>query len=171
MASKEFQAIRVISDSQTVLNWISGSYCIRNPVMKGVLDDIIWQMACLKEEFSVNVVLQWVKSHKGTLGNEWVDQLAKDGMEMVEKDTEWKYDRWSWISQRAAKHTVMSRSRVFMAVLMHNAIMDTEHSKLWKSWLLSGNMKSIEWRGSDKQEIGYFSRDEIRLLILSLIHI
>ena len=161
----DFKTVRVISDSQTVLNWISGSYCIRNPVMKGVLDDIIWQMASLKEEFSVQVMLQWVKSHQGTFGNEWVDHLAKKGMGLVEKDTTWKYNRWSWISLKAAKHTVLARSRVLMAVLMHNAIMETEHSHLWRSWLTAGNMKSIEWRSSSKYEIRFFTRNEIRLLI------
>jgi len=161
--------VKIISDSLTVLNWIDGSYTIRNPVMKGVIDDIIWQMACLKDDHpGLQVKIQWVKAHEGTYGNEEADKLAKEGMEEVLKDKDWNYDRWSWYSLRAAKRTVLRGARLSMAREMREAIQNSEYSGLWRQYLLNNKEETenpIKWQRKFKKELSMYSRDQIRLLI------
>lgn len=77
---KNIQEIQVISDSQTVLRWIDGTYAVRNPVMKNIIDDMVWQMGCIQDEQGVSTVFQWVHSHVVTCGNEHPDYLANQGM-------------------------------------------------------------------------------------------
>ena len=161
--------IRIISDSQTVLNWINGSYTIRNPIMKGVVDDIIWQMACLKaENCGLEIQMNWVKAHEGTYGNEMADGLAKEEMQEVEEDNRWRYDRWSWYSLRAAKRTVMIKAKEYMAQKLREAILESEYSIEWKKYLKKETdfkENPIKWSKIRKTEMQWYSRDQMRLLI------
>ena len=160
-----FDQIRVVSDSQTVLRWLEGKYRIKNPTMKGILDDIIWQMACLYEEFGTVVMLQWVHSHVGTMGNEYVDHLAKQGMVQVLQDPKWQYNRWSWFSLKAAKNTVYGYQKQQMEQQLKLSLQKSMFSGNWWDHVQENGKSSIQWAKFRKEDMRQYTRNELRILI------
>ena len=73
--------IRVISDSETVLRWISGEYTTRQQQMKDTVDDIRRMRAMIRQK-GVETCLQWTHSHSEmTKGNDAADANAHMGYE------------------------------------------------------------------------------------------
>ena len=94
-------SIRIVSDSLTVLKWLDGTYVVKNKSIKYLLDDIHWMIATFQDELQdwEGIRFQWVNSHQGTRGNEFVDQLAKDGMNLI--SDKYRYPIWQYFSKKA----------------------------------------------------------------------
>ena len=74
----DIQAIRIDADSLVVIHWITGEYCIRNPRMKGLINDITWSIWTIREENNdIPMTIQWTKSHEGIESNEYVDTMLE----------------------------------------------------------------------------------------------
>ena len=152
------RSVRIVSDSLTVLKWLNGEYIVRDKTMKLFLDEIYWLIAMFDEQLAEwdGVCFQWVHSHVGTRGNEFVDDLAKRGMEDV--DPNYRYPVWKYYSKKAVNTEIKQYWR-------------TEMSRLYLEWRI-GSFHGSLYRDHDirriqgfKKEIARFNRDELRILL------
>ena len=70
--------IRIITDSHTVLKWLTGVYRIKSVSMKQIINDIQWNVGYI-EESGYKLSFQHSPAHTGVFGNELADRLAKRG--------------------------------------------------------------------------------------------
>eukprot|EP01083_Nonionella_stella_P207306 753240_1 len=90
-----FDTIRIISDSQTSLNWIAGSYRIKEKRIFDILRRIRDTMCYINQHMNVKIRIQWTKSHVQTIGNELADELAKEAVEVIKE--QWiPYNTFNW---------------------------------------------------------------------------
>ena len=165
-----FDAVRIISDSQVVLNYITGDYLIRDSQMKKIVDDIHWNtstiMTCLSR---TPVIFQKVKAHDKTLGNEYADILAGEGLATVRATPfhQNDYNPWNYISIKA----VCNRAK--------RGIQYSLNETLWADIIKSRFGKALQqppsycaqymamhsWRTKYREDMSYLSRDSIRILL------
>eukprot|EP01083_Nonionella_stella_P060966 158979_1 len=98
---KETNTIHLLTDSRTVLGWLSGEYRIRHKHLDNIIQDIQWLHACITETGYI-LILQWVKAHDNTIGNEIADRLAKKGLELAHQQQFTNTENWKYVSQKAA---------------------------------------------------------------------
>eukprot|EP01083_Nonionella_stella_P306899 1076653_1 len=78
-----FNTIRIISDSKTSLNWIAGSYRIKEKRIYDIVQRIGDTMCYINQHMDVDIRMQWTKAHVQTVGNELADELAKEAVELI----------------------------------------------------------------------------------------
>lgn len=95
--------------------------------MKYLLDDIHWMVAMFNTELQHwgGTIFQWAHSHAGTKGNEYVDQLANEGADMVDRGR-YNYPVWKYYSKKA----VNAESRQYWEKQMRKAFNEWVSIKL-----------------------------------------
>eukprot|EP01083_Nonionella_stella_P053553 141635_1 len=90
-----FNTIRIISDSKTSLNWIAGSYRIKEKRIYDIVQRIGDTMCYINQHMDVDIRMQWTKAHVQTVGNELADGLAKEAVELINE--QWMpYNTFNW---------------------------------------------------------------------------
>ena len=151
--------IRIISDSQTVLRWITGTYAIKSLTMKNTVNDILWQIGAIEERRKgTKVILQWVHSHDDTKGNDQADELAKMGMQYMKriKDTD---SRWKFISEKAVKTEI---SRHFKEEQQRELMEKVTNSRTQRGY---DYIPDYKWKRIYKEETKMLTRDQMRWVI------
>ena len=151
--------VRVVSDSQTVLRWITGEYAIRSLTMKDTVNDILWNMALLEETYKgTKVIFQWVHSHDNTKGNDHVDALAKEGMQIMKSMVETR-SVWKYISEKSVKTEIMRHFKEGQEEELERTLMMSTTRRGYD------HIDDCKWKGVFKDELKELTRDEMRWII------
>ena len=176
--------VRLILDSQVVLNWIAGLYRIRNPVMKEIIEDIHWAIKEIEgENPGVQVTYQWTKSHDDgpvgpvTSGNFQADYRAGRAMDRLYTDRkatgiggDWEYYN---IKAALAQDLVPFHEQqqdALIASVMKTTYGTVLHSKFMRDTTEESRktkriVDGYKWDKTLYDEMSHFSRDEIRILL------
>ena len=178
--SDNITSIYIISDSLVVLEWIRGRYRIRNPRMQGLIDDILHSMSVLSTENHLNIYTCWVKSHRGTMGNERADGLASQGLiDILQLKDEDKapQDRWRWYNLRAACNYNKTYTRHRQELLLRRLLSTSRFACHMRSEM-ERNLRRVPALLRDADRIGYrwskrwlheckdLNRGDVRVLLM-----
>ena len=162
--------IRVISDSQVILKYISGQYQIRHPTMKKIIDDIHWNASTIHEDHPrITISYQWTQSHQGTFGNEYADYLANQGRNLLYDHRSYTATRpsyWRFISTQAVntcnKKPFFKDTTEGIEAELQEAIRTSRFGKTYQQC-----HPNLKWSSRYFKEATTLTRDDIRLLIAS----
>ena len=150
-------SIYIVSDSLVVLEWIRGRYRIRNPRMQGLIDDILHLMSLLSSENNLTIHTCWVKSHRGTMGNERADELASQGLiDILELKDEGEApeDRWRWYNLRAACNYNKKATRHRQELHLRDLLSKSRFACHMRAEM-KRNLRRIPAEVRDEHRIGY----------------
>ena len=143
--------IRVVSDSKTVIKWISGEYTVRHPNMRRLVREIRWNADLFKKYYNVTVLFQWTKSHTGkTTGNDMADRYAMFGRLKVEETkagerTSAKPEDWKWYGMRAVLNRCRTKNaKTDMEVNYMYKMEATRYAKPWQKESERAQQEAIE---------------------------
>ena len=155
--NRTINTIRIVTDSNTVLNWLYGTYTVRNNVMKQILDDIHWKLTDINQNYANwnGIRFQWVHSHDNTKGNEFVDGLAKQGMNQTRFIKHTK--SWKYYSKSAVNTEIKHYYRSKMEQQLLTKVASSRHGYLYRD-------NNISWHSIYRRELMFLNRDEMRIL-------
>ena len=166
-----FHAIRIISDSETVLRYISGQYQIRQLSMFRIITSVHQSTHTLQRKLeSSAVIYQKCKAHDITFGNEYADYQAtlavKQVLAAMEK-SRWLGNVWRYLSSRAAcrraragileHHNHQLRQAVNHAVIGKPYQSPPSTNRQW--------LRIRPWQRTYRNDMKCLTRDSIRILI------
>ena len=164
---QHYNHIHIISDSLTVLKWISGEFKIKSMPMKSITEEIHW-IKNMIEDKGIQVSFQWVKSHNNTLGNEMADILANKGRLMTTKTTQNKLIKpniWKYYHMRAAVNECVAHFRSLNCKELWNKMKKTQFATIMKQKTNDIGLENLKWNNSNKELIPFLSRNDVRTLI------
>ena len=163
-----FTTLRLISDSQTVLNYLRGIYHIRSPVMRDIINDIHWNVGTINElHSSLSVIFQWTRSHHETMGNEYADFLANNGCRSLSRPsidlpetTNWKY-----LSLKAACNRAKIPFWKSLQFDLTQCISDSTYGTTYKYIPPYVHTDQLQWTATYRKTLSTLSRYTVRILI------
>ena len=174
------EEVLIISDSETVIEWIRGRYRIRNPRMQGLIDDILHFMDVISSEHSLKIFTRWTKSHIGTIGNEVADTLASLGLHKIlelKDRNEAPLDLWRWYNLRASvnynKRFFRENQEEHLQFKIKNSrfgrVMQEEFKRNWDRYpkeVPDDERVGYRWSRRWRMECADLSRSDIRVLLM-----
>ena len=132
------RSFRVVSDSETVLRWISGDYTTRQEDCKRNVDEIR-RLRALIQRHGKQVYFQWTHSHSElTKGNDAADENARLGYEAVDENAKDRYDPWRYYHQRAALNRCRDPIRDRLKLQFTINVLTSTYATAWRDYLNLG---------------------------------
>ena len=163
---RQYKTLRIISDSQTVLNYIIGTYHIRTTTMKNLILDIIRHIHKLKQIYSIETILQWTPSHvDASFGNDYADYLAEKGRTQKRDQYRKSVTQWKYLTLKAAVNRNNYPIRKQQQSELTQSIQNSRFGKTYQYKPNYEKQQKLQWTRNYRKTLEHFERREIRILI------
>ena len=164
-----FEIVQVISDSLTVLNYIRGTFHVRNVIMRDIINNIHCEVGQIYQMSTTPTIFQWTKAHAYTFGNEVADDLANCGRRNLErKDNIPQSDYWKYLTLRAACNRNIHPFRQRMQMELTDAIYDSNFGTTYQFvpyYQAKNSAHPLNWTQKYRHSLSLFTRHDIRNLL------
>ena len=153
-AMSGIRSIRIVSDSETVLKWITGEYSTKEQNCKDPICRIRETCRDIRNNgHGPRVQLQWTHSHSDlTFGNDAADAEARLGYELTQKKRKQCYDLWSYYHQRAVLNRCHDAPRDKMKLKYAVNILTSAFATVWRDYLNLGRFGTDQQQGGARRD-------------------
>ena len=143
--------IRIISDSIVSINWIIEKWYIKDLRIYKLVKQIRKQIIkYYKHNNNNTIIMQWVKSHNNTMGNELADKYAKNGVNIIlnnindlkkikQFNKKFIVNKWQCTSAKMNKNVTKKNVLNHYKESFQQNIQNSSNDNLWKTFNIQFN--------------------------------
>eukprot|EP01083_Nonionella_stella_P183258 661735_1 len=159
----DLTAIRIISDSLNALNWLTNRWKPKEMRTYDLCVRIRAEIININKILEIPVIVQWTRSHTGTMGNDVADFFARCGVQKINKGFPFLHsyphyinDNWTATSRRSDRNALIKSTNTVWQNHYHN--------ELLKAKLKAEQKNNDSWWVSHKPEITKAFRKDFKIL-------